>query len=132
MIAVLIGDAIALGLVQRRAPVKLWFNLSRFALEVSLATIIFFAIVEAPQAVEPLGWLAAAAALASSAVVGALLVGGAIYLTERSVELRDLGGTGRLRALVASLTNVALGVAGVVVVWRDPAAALLLISRRPS
>jgi diguanylate cyclase (GGDEF)-like protein len=127
VIAVLIGDAIALGLVQRQPAVKLWFNLARFGLEVSLATIIFFAIVEAPQAVGPLGWLAAAAALASSAVVGALLVQLAIYLTERSVELRDLGGT-VVSALVASLTNVALGVAGVVVVWRDPAAALLLIT----
>jgi diguanylate cyclase (GGDEF)-like protein len=127
VIAVLIGDAIALGVVQRQPAVKLWFNLSRFAVEVSLAAIVFFAIVESQQAVGPLGWFAAAVGLASAAVVGALLVQLAIYLTERSVDLRDLGWT-VISALGASLTNVALGVAGVVVVWRDPAAALLLIT----
>jgi diguanylate cyclase (GGDEF)-like protein len=127
VLAVLVGDAIALGLVQRQAAVKLWFNLSRFALEVSLATIIFAAIRDPAQAIGPLGWLAAAAGLAGAAIVGALLVQLAVYLTEDSFELRELGWVVGF-ALVASLTNVALGIAGVVVVWRDPAAALLLIA----
>jgi diguanylate cyclase (GGDEF)-like protein len=126
VLAVLIGDAIALGLVQRQAPVKLWFNLSRFALEVSLATILFAAIVDPAQAIGPQGWLAAAAGLSASAILGALLVQLAIYLTEGSFELRELGWV-TVFALGASLTNVALGIAGVVVVWRDPTAAMLLV-----
>ncbi len=127
VLAVLIGDAIALGLVQRQRAVKLWFNLSRFALEVSLATIVFAAIVEPAHAIGPLGWLAAAAGLSAAAVLGALLVQLAIYLTEGSFELRELAWV-TVFALGASLTNVALGIAGVVVVWRDPTAALLLIT----
>jgi hypothetical protein len=127
VLAVLVGDAIALGLIQRQPVVKLWFNLSRFALEVSLATIIFAAIVEPAQAIGPLGWLAAAAGLSSSAILGAALVQLAIYLTSHSFEVRELGWV-VIFALIASLTNVALGIAGVVVVWRDPAAALLLIT----
>ncbi len=127
VLAVLIGDAIALGLVQRQPAVKLWFNLSRFALEVCLATIVFAAIVEPAHAIGPLGWLAAAAGLSASAVLGALLVQLAIHLAEGSFELRELGWV-TVFALGASLTNVALGIAGVVVVWRDPAAALLLIT----
>ena len=127
VLAVLIGDAIALGLVQRQPAVKLWFNLSRFALEVSLATIVFAAIVAPAHAIGPLGWLAAAAALSASAILGALLVQLAIYLAEGSFGLRELGSVMAF-ALGASLTNVALGIAGVVVVWRDPTAALLLIT----
>ena len=127
VLAVLIGDAIALGLVQRQPAVKLWFNLSRFALEVSLATIVFAAIVAPAHAIGPLGWLAAAAALSASAILGALLVQLAIYLAEGGFGLRELGAVMAF-ALGASLTNVALGIAGVVVVWRDPTAALLLIT----
>lgn len=127
VLAVLIGDAIALGLVQRQPAPKLWFNLSRFTLEVSLATILFAAIVDPAQAIGPQGWLAAAAGLSASAILGAVLVQLAIYLTEGSFELRELGWV-MVFALGASLTNVALGIAGVVVVWRDPTAALLLIT----
>jgi diguanylate cyclase (GGDEF)-like protein len=126
VLAVLIGDAIAFGLVQRQAPVKLWFNLSRFAVEVSLATILFAAIVDPAQAIGPQGWLAAAAGLSASAILGALLVQLAIYLTEGSFELRELGSVA-VFALGVALTNVALGIAGVVVIWRDPAAAALLV-----
>ena len=122
----LAGGALALTLVRRQRPVKLAFNLALFALEASVALVIFHALGGHPG----LGWANLAAALIAlsvATIAGALAVVCAISLTE-----------GRLRAagliqsvtvgLVITVANASVALMGVTIVWMDPRLGVLLLA----
>ena len=98
VLAVLLGDLVALGVVRRQQPVKLAFNLASFALQASLATILFAALIEPAAATGPSGWLAAGVAVAGAAVLGALLAAamagtGAIRVPVKATSFPRISGS---------------------------------------
>ena len=127
VLAVLIGDLVALGVVKRQPPVKLAFNAASFVLQATLATIMFNALVDPANPIGPSGWAAAGIAVAGSGALGALLVQLAMTFSDGTFNFREFGwvltfGTG------VALINVALALIGIVAFWIEPIAGALLIA----
>lgn len=86
----LIGAGLALALIRRQRPVKIAFNLSLFALCTATAVSVFHALPSGTHAGEPLTWLAALVAIATSAALGVGLVAGVIAVAEGEWDARSL------------------------------------------
>jgi signal transduction histidine kinase len=119
-----LGSALALIFHRRQSLTKLTFNLSHFALESSLALVIFHAF-RPDGPFEPLTWVGAFLATFVVALVADFAVGGAISLSEGRMELQSI-----LQGLpfgkVVAATNTSIGLIGVLVLWSNPKAAWLL------
>jgi signal transduction histidine kinase len=123
-LALAVGAGVMVGqLLQRRAPLKIAFNVGQFMIAISVA-IGVFAALGAPPADEPSGWLAAAAAMAAFQLVNTLLVGAIIALAERR-RLDDvlLASTG----LMHWAGNVPAGILGALVWIAEPLGLPLLL-----
>lgn len=125
LLAQMVGVAFALKFHRRQSLLKLSFNLSHQFVGAGVAVVIFRALA-APGDVGPSMWAAAFAATTFTALLADLLIGLAISLSEGEFQfrtpLRILG-----MALAGTLANTSLALLGAVVMWRDPAASVLLL-----
>src|SRR3954452_17007594 len=124
VLAAVLGSAV--GLVLRRQPlIKLCFNLSHFALEATLAVIIFDRL-NGPG-VDPGAqmWLAVFITTAIVNVLGILSVSLAIGFAEGRWQRQRLSEVLRF-GLAVGMTNTSLALMAVTILWLEPAAAWLL------
>jgi signal transduction histidine kinase len=86
----LVGSAIALVLGRRQPPVKLAFNLGLFYLETTTALVVYRSILGSGAPLDPMGWLAALAAIVAIVVLGLAAIITAISIHDPSKSLRAL------------------------------------------
>jgi diguanylate cyclase (GGDEF)-like protein len=125
VMAQLAGSGIVLLLGPGRAPIRLVFNIAQYALAACIAAAVFHALLPAHSQLGPEAWSAAFAGTLLGSVVGVLLIGAAVSLTEapmRGRRLLHMLGT----ASIVTLTNTSLGLAGGTVIAGDPRAAWLM------
>lgn len=119
----LVVGVLAGQLVQTWALVKVVFNAAQFILGITAALWVFAAF-GAPSVTEPVGWLAAGAAMAAFQVVNTILTAGVISLLEREpfwqVALVTTG-------IVHWVGNLAIGILGALLWVTDPIATPLLL-----
>lgn len=125
VLANVIGAGIGLVLIRRQAPIKLAFNLSHFALEATLAVIVFSLLSGGDLRPGALVWLAAFAAAAVANVVGIVSIAVAIAFAEGRWEPGRLPETLKF-GLAVGMTNTSLALMGVTILWLEPSAAWLL------
>ena len=124
VVAAIIGAGVGL-IVRRQTPIKLVFNLSHFALEATLAVLVFNLVYSGALHPGAMVWLAAFAAAGVVNVVGIMSIALAIAFAEgrwhadRLPEVLKLG-------LAVGLTNTSLALMGVTILWLEPTAAWLL------
>jgi diguanylate cyclase (GGDEF)-like protein len=125
VLAQLVGSGVVLLFNPGRAPMRLVFNIGQYALAACIAAAVFHAFLPAHPVLGPDEWSAAFAGTLLSSVVGVLLIGMAVTLTEAPMGARRLFqmlGT----ASIVTLTNTSLGLAGGTVIAGDPRAAWLM------
>ncbi|HEX9713999.1 MAG TPA: EAL domain-containing protein [Actinomycetota bacterium] len=122
----LAGATVALVLHRRQTLQKLLFNLSHFALETSLAILIFRSVAALGAEVQPRDWGAAflATGIATALALNAIFIAVSLSQGRSDVEALPrtllLGGT-------TTMANTSLALLGATVVWRDPTAIWLLL-----
>jgi diguanylate cyclase (GGDEF)-like protein len=122
----LLGSGLVL-LFDRRLPtVKFMFNLAQFALHACIAVLVIHAIAPANGAVVPRTWAAALIATQASGLVTVLLIATAISLSEGMIRLRTIVHMLSMD-LVVTMSNVSLGLCGVIITAADPRALPLLL-----
>jgi diguanylate cyclase (GGDEF)-like protein len=125
VIAQVIGSGIVLIATPGRAPIRLVFNIGQYALAACIAAAVFHGLVPDHTSLGPDTWAAAFAGTLLSSLVGVVLIGIAVSLTEAPMGTRrwlQMLGT----ASAVTLTNTSLGLAGGTVIAGDPRAAWLL------
>ncbi len=125
VIAQLVGSGMVLAINPGRSLIRLVFNIGQYALAACVAASIFHLIVPAHAGLGPAAWAAAFTGTAVSSALGVLLIGAAITLSEAPVGLRRLLQMLGI-AVVVTVTNTSLGLAGGTVISGDPRAAWLL------
>jgi diguanylate cyclase (GGDEF)-like protein len=125
VLANVIGAGLGLVLVRRQSPIKLAFNLSHFALEATLAVIVFNLLNGGNVSPGALVWLAAFASAAVANVVGIVSIAVAIAFAEGRWEPGRLPETLKF-GLAVGMTNTSLALMGVTLLWLDPSSAWLL------
>src|SRR3954447_7359926 len=124
VLAAVIGSAV--GLVLRRQPlIKLCFNLSHFALEATLAVIIFERLNGQSGDPGAQMWLAVFITTALVNVLGILSVSLAIGFAEGRWQRERLPEVLRF-GLAVGMTNTSLALMAVTILWLEPAAGWLL------
>ncbi len=126
IVARLVGGALALAVHRRQAPLKLAFNLSSFALESAVGIAVFHAIGGPSVSVEPRSWLAPFAACMVLNLVGVIGVTLAIAATSAEVPISMLKRMLFETALLGPVANTSLAMCVMVMLWYEPAAALLM------
>src|SRR4051812_43421154 len=86
----LVGAGAALVLHRRQRGMKLAFNLATFALETSLAVVVYRLVLGDALPSHPQGWVAAFAAMLMSDLLGALAITLAMALYEGALDRRML------------------------------------------
>ncbi|MGH8969358.1 MAG: putative bifunctional diguanylate cyclase/phosphodiesterase [Actinomycetes bacterium] len=127
VLAALTGVAVTIGLVYRRPPIKLVFNLSSTLLQTALAATLFSLLLDAlgTGPLDPLGWLA----LLVTALVVNAISGLAVFAV---IWLRRSEGDGRSLARrlvygsIATLVVTDLGLVTALILRRETPAIVLL------
>jgi diguanylate cyclase (GGDEF)-like protein len=125
VLANVVGAGIGLVLIRRQPLIKVAFNLSHFALEATLAVIVFNALNGGDFSPGALVWFAAFAAAAVANVVGIVSIAVAIAFAEGRWEPGRLPETLKF-GLAVGMTNTSLALMGVTILWLEPSAAWLL------
>ena len=125
VLGALLGSAATLVIERRLAPVKLFFNLSQFALAASLATMVVHMVAPPGAALDPTTWAAVLLGTTASAVITVMLIGLAISLSEGTLRLRSIAQMFAMDFVVTA-TNTSLGLAGAIVISTDARAIPLL------
>ena len=128
VIARLVGSGAALAVHRRQAARKLSFNLSLFALETSLAALMFRSVVGEHTGVGPRSWGAALLACLLANCVGALGVSAVIAITTGGLQRTAVRRMLVEGVALGPLANTSLALVATVVLWYEPVAALLLVS----
>src|SRR5579859_1406194 len=129
LVARLSGSLVALVLHRRQFSVKLLFNLASFALEATVATLVYRTVLSAlssHSAFSLAGVGAALAAVLSANVLAMLLVAAAISVNEWGLQktaVRDVFGIETL----ASLVTTSVGVLACTVIWTELSLSWLLV-----
>jgi diguanylate cyclase (GGDEF)-like protein len=110
----------------RRDPAKFAFNLSAFALDTGAPLFAYHVVLGGPPLTGPWGWAAAFVAVQSGAVLSALLIQGAIFLSDGPYPVRHLRKVLGLGMLAAAV-NTALGLVAVVLLLSRPSTIFLLL-----
>ncbi|RYV49815.1 putative bifunctional diguanylate cyclase/phosphodiesterase [Pengzhenrongella frigida] len=121
----LLGSGIALLVVQRQRGSKLVFNMCLFAVEVSVAALIFRVILGSGDPTSPRGWLGALAAMLAAGLLSCGLVTLVIFLSGGGYSpeiLREAIRSG----LLACTANCGLALLVVVLLVSEPLALVLL------
>lgn len=120
----LAGSALALIVHRRQSPLKLFFNLSHFAVESCVALIVFNAF-GARDPSDPAAWLATLLATLGFALVADVAVETAVSLAEGQVDTEGLPQRMAFGKVV-SATNASIGLIGALILWIQPSAAWVL------
>jgi diguanylate cyclase (GGDEF)-like protein len=125
--AQLIGSAVALTVHRRQPALKLAFNLVQFALQSTLAVVVFRYVVALGDPLGPAGWVAALLATQVTLWVADALINAAIHLSgdrlppQAMWEVLGLG-------VIATAMNTSLALIGVTILARNPASAWLALT----
>jgi diguanylate cyclase (GGDEF)-like protein len=114
----LLGSFLALTLHRRQPLIKLAFNLSQFALEATVALVVFHRLLPSRAAPDPGLWAAAMAAVVSTSVISALSVTLVISIRQGRTSFLRLPAV-LLTALIIGVTNSCLGLVTVGLLWQD-------------
>jgi diguanylate cyclase (GGDEF)-like protein len=123
----LLGAAVALTVHRRQPFIKLAFNLGQFALQSTLAVVVFRYVVALGDPLGPAGWVAAILATQVTLWVADALINAAIYLSgdrlppQAMWEVLGLG-------VIATAMNTSLALIGVTILARSPASAWLALT----
>jgi diguanylate cyclase (GGDEF)-like protein len=120
------GVAAALALHRRQSPVKLGFNLAQMALSTAFAVVVFHAAIGRADPLGPRAWLVAGTATACASLVGIISIRAAISVTEGRIRPDKLLEV-TLFSLVGTFVNTSLALVGVVTIYRDARAGVLLL-----
>jgi diguanylate cyclase (GGDEF)-like protein len=127
LLATAIGVVCALKLVRRQATVKLVFNVAQFLLSTSVTVIVFRAIAGGrPDPLEPAVWGAVLAGTCAGSALAIALIATVVSLVENGLDVTKVLRSFRA-GLIVTVTNSALAILGVALVWRAPAAGLLVV-----
>ncbi len=126
VLARLVGATLALALHRRQAPLKLVFNLSLFYLESAVGIAVFHAIGGPGVSVEPRSWAAPFAACMLLNLVGVMGVTLAIAATSARVPMSMLRRMLFETALLGPIANASVAMCVMVMLWYEPAAAVLM------
>jgi signal transduction histidine kinase len=124
VMAHVLGSAIALIFHRRQSLLKLTFNLSHFAVESSLALLVFHAFTPSGP-FDPMAWLGTFLATFAAALIADFAVGVAISLSEDRMAIQTII-QGLPFGKVVAVTNTSIGLIGVMVLWVNQQAAWLL------
>ena len=126
LLARVVGSAFGLGLICRQPPIKLAFNLSCFAIETQVASLLANKLVPigVPLTAGSWLWLLVIAVIVSS--VGFLLSAGVITLAEERLDKRRWALPAAL-AIGGGVANASLGAEIVSTVLRNPGEVLFLL-----
>jgi signal transduction histidine kinase len=126
ILAQIIGAAAALAYHRRQTLVKLVFNTSSLALGTAAAAFIFQTLVAHGNPLGRTGWIAVFLSTIVASGSGVLAIFIAISLSEGEFKVHQ-----RPQALAMALgitvTNTSLALIGVMILWRQPTAAWLLL-----
>jgi diguanylate cyclase (GGDEF)-like protein len=89
VLSCVLANLLALGLLRKQAPIKLFFNVASGALSAAVSAVVFRAILGSHSPVSLLGWVAAAAALCAESVITVLAVRVVMKLNGQSTERRS-------------------------------------------
>ena len=122
----LLGSGLVLLFDRRLPPVKFMFNLAQFALHACIAVLVIHALAPATGDVVPRTWAAALVATQTSGLVTVLLIALAISLSEGVIRFTTIVHMLSMDAVV-TMSNVSLGLCGVVITAADARALPLLL-----
>jgi diguanylate cyclase (GGDEF)-like protein len=123
----LLGAAVALTVHRRQPAIKLAFNLGQFALQSTLAVVVFRYVVALGDPLGPAGWVAALLATQVTLWVADALINAAIFLSgdrlppQAMWEVLGLG-------VIATAMNTSLALIAVTILARSPASAWLALT----
>ena len=127
VIARILGAGTALALHRRQPPAKLAFNLGMFSLETSLALLAFRALVSDSSGIGPRSWVPAFVACVLLNIVGSVGVTAVIALTRGVVTRETLRQLVVESTLLGPLANTSVALCVTVLLWFEPAGAVLMI-----
>jgi diguanylate cyclase (GGDEF)-like protein len=122
----LLGAAIALLFHRRQYGSKLLFTLAHFALQATVAVVLYRAVLGHAAALSPTGWAAAFAATFAADLVGTVCVTASLSLGQGSLQLAVFRHLLSVQTL-ATFANTCLGLMAVTVLWQDVRAAWMLL-----
>ena len=115
------GATLALVVFRRQRLVKAGFNVASFALQASLATIVFYLVHESQGPLQPISWVAALAATICVLTVADVLINFAIRLSGARLSFRDMLTTLGVGA-IATFMGTCLALIAAVILWTSPRA----------
>ena len=125
VIAGALGRLLVLILHRRLPPIRIAFNLGQFLLGNCVAVLVFHGIAGGAGPIDPVVWLAVAAATAANSVLAVLCISGAVSLSEGQLSVRQIAGSLRTDLIVA-LANTSIGLCAARLVYYDWRTAILL------
>ena len=126
LVANIVGASAALVINRRQRAIKLAFNLAELPLCTGVGVYVFRSLAPAGEA-GPRVWAVTMLAAAAAHLLGILLVSAVIAVAEKRLSAPQLPQTLGI-SLVGAAATTSLGLAGVVLVDRDPVSGLLLIA----
>lgn len=124
--AQILGAVAALAYHRRQSIVKLVFNAGSLALGASAAAFIFHTMISHGDPLGSIGWTAVFLSTFAASGLGILAIFIVISLSEGKLQLHQRP-QALAMALGITLTNTSLALIGVMILWRDPSAAWLLL-----
>ena len=125
VVARLLGSGGGLLVHARRLGIKFFVNLASFFAEVTVAIVVFEAVLGTGDPIGAAGWLAAVAAVVVADAVAASTVTLAVRLSEGSFPHDTWWAV--MGGVAAALANASVALLAVVVVWYRPSASWLLV-----
>jgi diguanylate cyclase (GGDEF)-like protein len=122
----IVGATAALVINRRQRAIKLAFNLAELPLCTGVAVYVFRSLATHGEA-GPRAWAVAMLAAVAAHLLGILLVSAVIAVAEKRLSAPQLPQTLAF-SLVGATATTSLGLAGVVLVERDPVSGILLVA----
>ncbi len=112
---------------RRLPPLKVAFNLAQFAMQTTLAIIVFRQVVSLGEPLGPAGWIATTLAVLLALAVADVLINAAIRLSGGRLDTAQMLDVVKLSTL-ATLMNASLGLVAVTVLANAPEAGWLALA----
>jgi diguanylate cyclase (GGDEF)-like protein len=122
----LAGSVVALVLGRRQWTIKLPFNLASFALETTVATVVYRALLAWHPVLSAVGAVAIIAGVLSASIVGTVSVAAVISLHERRLQKAILGEGIRI-AMLGALVMSSVGMLASGLIWAEPGLSWLMV-----
>jgi diguanylate cyclase (GGDEF)-like protein len=125
VLAYLLGAGAAFLLSRNQSGVKRAYNIAQVWICAIVGLAVFHAFVDRTDTIGPSDWIAAFASSAATAALGAVLVATVISLSGGAPQFKKLPEMMRFSSMVA-MANTSLALLAIIVIQKDPRAALLL------